>query len=260
MNAVLAQWMLVGLSAATPPGSELQSYVYQPAFALDKVLRLPASPYCPQPGDIILAANNDIRSVIGHILAGSGYPNHSMIVFARPDGTLAILEAGPHGALKEGVSIVELWPHLCKYEAAGRLWVRARTTPLTAEESARLTEFVYLQAGKKFPKFRVYAQVTPLRSKIPLAAALRGRPDYDKSAYFCSELVMNACCYAGLIDADHARPSATYPRDIFYGRTRNLFVNRSLKEMNCGWAPPARWTQSPVLMQTEPAAPIKIAR
>jgi len=214
MNTLLAPWMLVGLTLANPPATEVHSYVYQPAFELDERLRLPARPYRPQPGDIIMAANNDIRSVIGHILAGSGYPNHSMIVFARPDGTLAILEAGPHGALKEGVSIVEMWPHVRKYEAVGRVWVRARKIPLTAEESARLTEFVYMQAGKKFPKFRVYAQVTPLRSKMPLTAALRGRPDYDKPGYFCSELVMNACSYVGLIDAELARPTATYPRDI----------------------------------------------
>ena len=74
-------------------------YLYQPAYAIDHYLRLPAEPYTPQPGDIFLAVTPDFIMRWGHRLAGAGDPHHSGIIFGRPDGSLAVLEAGPFNTI-----------------------------------------------------------------------------------------------------------------------------------------------------------------
>ena len=46
---------------------------------------------------------------------------------------------------------------------------------------------------------------------------------------------------AGLLDPERTRPSATYPCDLFFGRSYNPFIDKHL-DVNAGWHPPARWT------------------
>ena len=41
-----------------------------------------------------------------------------------------------------------------------------------------------------------------------------------------------------------ARPSATYPSDLFWGSSYNLYLNGHLGELEQGWHPPARWLPS----------------
>jgi hypothetical protein len=66
------------------------------------------------------------------------------------------------------------------------------------------------------------------------------KPHGDRRRYFCSELVMDACVGAGLVDNNRARPAATYPRDLFFGRSTNPFLDATL-EINDSWLPAARW-------------------
>src|SRR5687767_13119815 len=77
----------------------IASYVYQPSYSMDKVLRCPAEPYLPQPGDIMLATDNNLFWKITHDLALAFEPHNSAIFFARPDGALGLLEAGPNDTL-----------------------------------------------------------------------------------------------------------------------------------------------------------------
>src|SRR4051794_19073079 len=72
------------------------SFLYQPAYCIEDVILGPARPYTPQPGDIMLATDNNVFWTITHILGGTGHPHHSGIVFARPDGSMAVLEGGPY--------------------------------------------------------------------------------------------------------------------------------------------------------------------
>src|SRR5262245_57248850 len=188
MNPLLVLCCAPVLALGAPPAApsaEPDSYLYQPAAKLDHVLRGPPVAYVPQPGDIVLAAANNLLSHIGHIAAGTGFPNHSAIIFARTDGSLAILEAGPHGRLRDGMTINDLMPELVSYESEGRLWIRRRKVPLTPEESARLTEFAYKEEGKRFAVVRIYLQPTPLRSRMPLLTPFVGKSDPDKQSYFC---------------------------------------------------------------------------
>src|SRR5437763_10220339 len=114
----------------------LGSYLYQPAFSIDHALRAPAEPYVPQPGDIMLRLDNSVFWRVTHYMAFAFDPNGSGIVFARPDGSMAILEAGPSDTMWVGTP--DLLPHLKEY-AEHKVWIRRRCVPLTCEQSAQLT-------------------------------------------------------------------------------------------------------------------------
>jgi hypothetical protein len=209
---------------------------------VDHALRGPARPYIPQPGDIVLSADGSTFWQLMHNLAGTGEPTHSMIVFALPDGSPGILEGGPHDTLK--CRTLEALPHMLSYEEEGRVWVRRRAVPLTAEESARLTEFALATDHRRFALGKLVQQLTPLRTRGPVRTAFVGKPHgLARSSYFCSELVVEACVYAGLLDGCTSRPNATYPRDIFRDQSLNPFLNAHLK-LAPAWDPPARWTSA----------------
>ncbi len=225
------------------------SYLYQPAYCLDEVLRGPTTPYVPQPGDIMLATDKKIFWKITHNLAGTGHPHHSGVVFARPDGSLAVLEAGPHDTVR--INNLDWYPHFCLYEQKGRIWIRQRKTPLTPEQSACLTAFALAQEGKFFSLGRLLKQVTIFRSRGPLRTEFMGQPHGpDRRSYYCSELAMEALVAAGAIDAKTARPAATYPRDIFFDSSTNPYLNKHLNLSGC-WYPPARFTSCPSECTTE---------
>ncbi len=252
MESVLWLCSLLGSSVPTAgPISCAQSYLYQPSFCLDYELRGPVRPYCPQPGDIFLSTERDFAARFGHKLAHSGAPHHSGIVVARADGRMALLEGGPHRTLF--IRIVDLNGNLAAYGEHNRIWIRPRCLPLTAEESCRLTAFAAAVDGKPFAVLRLLGQVTPLRCRGPFTASwckscaadfcADGSHQGLKNAYFCSELVTEACVAAGLFDPATTRPVATYPRDLFFGRSRNPYVDQHL-DMSA-WEPPARWTICP---------------
>src|SRR4051794_19303681 len=103
------------------------SFLYRPAYCLDDVLRLPAEPYQPQPGDLFLATTASRLMRLGHRLAGAASPHHSGIVFRRPDGQLDILEAGPFNEVV--VRAEEALFHLRAYDQQGLVFIRRRRVP-----------------------------------------------------------------------------------------------------------------------------------
>jgi hypothetical protein len=236
---LLTACLLGGNGGAAPAGS----YLYQPAYCLDEALRLPAEEYHPQPGDILLCTDKLWFWHVTFILAFAGHPHHSGIVFRKPDGTLGLLEAGPHDTLD--CEILDVLPHLKSYDEEGPVWVRRRRVPLTEEQSARLTEWAIRQDGKRFALVRLGGQLTPFRCRGPLRTRFLARPHGDRRSYFCSELLMESCVAAGLLDPNTTRPAATYPRDVFFDRSLNPYINKHLKLDPC-WYPPARWTDCPV--------------
>jgi hypothetical protein len=218
--------------------TEFFGYLGQPAYCVDYLIRCPVQPYLPQPGDIVLTGDRSPFWTIGFALAGSGQPHHSAIVIALPDGQLAMAESGPHDEICFGIS--ELMSNLCQYEQEGRVWIRRRCVPLTPDQSNRLTAFALAQGGKRFALIRMGAQLTPFRSRGLFRTCFIGRPHGERRSYFCSEFVLEACVYAGLLDSATTRPAATYPRDIFFDRSANPYLNRHL-DLSPGWYPPARW-------------------
>lgn len=229
-----------------PAAPQIGSYLYQPTYVIDRELRGPARAYQIQPGDIVFAADGKLFWKITHHMAGTGNPTHSAIAFRRPDGTMAILEAGPHDT--RFVRTLDALPHLQSYEVEGRVWIRARAVPLTKEQSDRLTEFALLQDGKPFATKRLGQQIPPFmiifpRARGPLRTSWFADKPHgpDRESFFCSELVMESLAYTGLVDYETTRPTATYPRDIFKDRSLNPYLNRHLNLAPC-WDPPARWT------------------
>jgi hypothetical protein len=252
--------MLPLLFAALCAGAEPDncgSYLYQPAYCIDEVLRGPARPYCPQPGDIMLATDWKLFWKVTHNLAWTGHPHHSGVVFQRPDGSMAILEGGPYNTLRERV--LDCPQHLRNYEQDPQIvWIRQRKVPLTPEQSACLTEFCMKQDGKKFAFWRMTGQMTHLMTRGPVRTYFIGKPHgADRRGYYCSEMVTEAIVYAGLVNPADARPSATYPRELFMDHSCNPFLNSHFKLCDC-WYPPARFTACPktdiVGLPPQPAA------
>jgi hypothetical protein len=238
---VLSLWCLGWLPAAAP-GPE-HSYLCQPAYSLDKLLRGPTEPYVPRPGDIFLATDHERWACVGHWCAGGAGVHHSGIMFQRSDGRMALIEAGPFNSIK--VETMDPFEHMHEHVQAGDcVWIRRRCTPLTPEESARLTAFVEAQDGKPFACLRLAAQLSPFRSRGPVRTYFVGKPHGERRSYFCSELVTESLVAAGLLDPTTARPCCTYPRDLFFGRSFNLYLNRHL-HLEEGWYPPARWLECP---------------
>jgi hypothetical protein len=242
MLAVLTSVVITASLPASPADGACGSFLFQPAFCIDEVLRGPAEPYLPHPGDIMLRLDGSVFWRVTHYLALAFDPNGSAIVFARPDGSLAILEAGPNDTM--WVRTLDCLPHLQEYAEEGKVWLRKRRVPLTPDQSCRLTEFALANDGKIFALQRLGVQLTPFRTRGPLRTYFVGKPRGSRLSYFCSELVCEACVAAGLLDPERTRPSATYPHDLFYGTSLNLFINRHL-DVNAGWYPPARWTPYP---------------
>lgn len=225
-----------------PEPCGIGSFLYQPAYCMKDVLYCPAVAYLPQPGDIMLATDDSRFWALTHNLALAFQPHNSAIVVARPDGSLALLEAGPNDTL--WCETLPLLPHLKEYEDKGPVWIRKRRTPLTPEQCACLTDFAMRQEGKRFALIRLGGQLTPLRSRGPIRTWVLGKPNGDRRSYFCSELVTEACVAAGLVNPRTARPAATYPRDLFYDKSLNPYLRLHFDLSGC-WEPPARWTSCP---------------
>jgi hypothetical protein len=237
MNATILGLLASCLLGGGPlPGSCL----YQPAYCRENVLIGPAEPYVPQAGDIFLATDRAVWCRLGHLACGGRGVHHSGIVFAMPDGRLALIEAGPFN--KKQIEVMDPFAHMGQHIALGDIvWVRRRRVPLTPEQSARLTAFLTPQIGKRFALWRMLAQVTPLKSRGWLRTPFLGKPHGpNRVSYFCSEMVTESLVAAGLFDACTSRPSAMYPRDLFYGRSFVPYIDRHL-DMDGGWYPPARW-------------------
>ncbi len=216
------------------------SYLYQPAFSIDYSLRQPAEPYIPQPGDIFIGTDNSFLAKCGHWLAFAWAPQHSGIVFAGRDGRPMLLEGGPKNTLHCGM--VELIPELTDYAAHDRVWIRRRCVPLTPEQSAALTDFAQSMDGRRFGLMHMLAQLTPFRCRGPWRTNYLGKSNPEGN-YYCSELVFEACIAAGLLDASTTRPGASFPRDLFFGHSRNRYINAHLDMSH--WLAPARWTPCP---------------
>jgi hypothetical protein len=222
-----------------PDAESACGYLYEPAFCMDECLHGQPRPCTFQEGDLMLATEDQFFFTATHAMAFAFHPHHSGIFFKKPDGSIALLEAGASHTL--WIRCLDSCSQMCHYESHGRAWIRRRRVPLTPEQSACLTEFCMHQDGKRFALQRLGVQLTVFRDRGPLRTCVMGGPHGpERRTYYCAELVMEALVAAGLADQDTTRPSATYPRDIFFGRSFNPWIDRHL-DLNSDWDAPARW-------------------
>lgn len=228
------------LPPVTAPADAPYGYTYAPARDLDLVARYPACRYDPQPGDVVLMSDTNALWTALYALALTGAPGHIGLVVTLPDGRLGIHEAGFNESLWTRAAPLDY--RLNHYP--GKVWVRRRLTPLTPAQDARLTEFVCLTENTRYNLHLAKLQLTPFSPRGPLRTHLLARPRGPERPMICSEAVLEALVYAGAIDGTTARPAATYPRDLFFDRALNPYINRH-PPLAGGWEAPALWT--PVL-------------
>ena len=89
------------------------------------------------------------------------------------------------------------------------------------------------------------AESAPVESSDPPRG--HGEMILDRDSYFCSDLICEALVYSDLMNARTSRPSATFPRDLFFGDSWNPYLHFTLPKMNESWDAPARWTGSPIV-------------
>jgi hypothetical protein len=217
-----------------PPGVGL---VYEPAYCLEKHFHGTAGPYVPQAGDLVFFVSDTLFWPALYALAFTGEPYHVGTVVQTPDGSFAVLEAGPPEAAQT-VQISPLPQRLQDY--SGRIFIRRRAVALTPEQSEALAGFADRQEGKPYAFMRFLLQGTPIRCRGPLRTEYLGMSRGEPSTYFCSELAMEALVSAGLVDACTARPRATNMQDMFYDRSENPYINQTLRLHRC-WNPPQQW-------------------
>lgn len=211
--------------------------VHEPAYTRDPDLCGPTAPYVPQAGDLVLVVSDHPVWWLLFTIALTCEPYHVGIVVQHPCGGFGLLEAGPPDVSPK-IRITPLAERLA--EDPGRVFIRRRCTPLTAEQSDALTGFALRQEGKPYAYIRFLLQGTPIRTRGPIRTHHIGKSRGEPCTYFCSELVMEALVSACLVDAATARPSATTPADLFFDESTNPWINQHLKLYPC-WCPPQRW-------------------
>ena len=218
-------------------------FLDKPTYSIKRIRRGPSQEYTPQAGDILLYSDPDIFWATMYFMAGTGAPGHAGLVARNLDGTMSVLEAGYNESL--WVRFVPLDQRLKDYP--GTIWVRSRLTPISPEADLRLTEFAHLVDCRRYSAVRLLSQLTPFRARGPLRTIWFGKPRGIRNDYICSEAVLEGLVYAGLLDAKTTRPSATYPRDMFFDHSMNPYINRHLK-LQCSWQVPALWQPTPAPM------------
>jgi hypothetical protein len=196
--------------------------------------------YDPKPGDVINMSDPTLSSRVLYALALTAAPGHIGIVIRMPDGRLGILEAGFNGSLT--TRYVPLDYRLSHYP--GSVWVRRKKWPLTPEQDARLTEFAIRVDSTRYNVVAAKLQLTPFRHRGPIRTLFMGQSKGPDHPLFCSEAVIESLIYSGVITPTFARPSATFPRDLFFDHSLNPFVNRH-PPLAEGWDIPALWTPVP---------------
>lgn len=178
-------------------------------------------PYEPREGDLVFYDDHNPVWLALFSLADTGPPLHMGIVVKKPDGTMAVLEAGPDDTL--WVRVLDLGSRLRQFrrDFHGTITIRRCKVTLSPALSAALTHFALAQQGKRYAALRLLAQGTPLRARGRFEPWL-ARTRLDRDAWICSELAVAAGTVAGLFDPQRVRANATYPRDLVDNRRHDL--------------------------------------
>ena len=75
---VVPAWLLLfsALARAQAVEHKIDSYLYEPSYQLDNLVRGQARAYVPQPGDVLLATDVNWFWSLTHNIAGAGEPHN----------------------------------------------------------------------------------------------------------------------------------------------------------------------------------------
>src|SRR5438105_6267521 len=112
-------------------------------------------PYEPREGDLIFYDDHSKVWTALFKIAGTGPPLHMGIVVRKPNGRLAVLEAGPDDTV--WVDLRDLVPRLHQFtnDYSGDITIRRAREPLDRFQSAALTHFAMAQNGKRYAVVRL---------------------------------------------------------------------------------------------------------
>jgi hypothetical protein len=245
MNLVLlALGCMVGPPAGEATPEAPFGWLHLPAFTVDELPRPPLIVYGPQPGDVLFFDDHDPLWQFGFNLARAGRPMHTGMVIRMPDGQLGSLEAGYDDTVR--VRVVPLAWRLHTFSQIGTIWVRRRQVPLTPDQDRELTAFGMAATHHLFAVHRLLFQVTPITARGRWRTKYLGKPKGLRGSFMCSELVIEALVHVGLMDAETARPSATFTCDLFFDASRNPYLNQHCK-LAPAWEAPQMWWPRPDL-------------
>ena len=230
--------LVTAMSADAAPEVAL-GQLASPRPSLHYDVRGPLTDYRPAPGDVVISASNKLRTQVFYRLSLVGIPSHVGIVVRMPDGKLGVFESGGGG--EHHTRTTPLDGRFARTTDKA-IWIRKPKVAPTAEQERRLNEFAALNEGKGFTRRRAIELVPaiPTGPRGPIRTFFLGKPVGFRDEYFCTENVLEALVYSGLIDAETARPTATSPRDLQLDRGTNLYI-RLHPPLACGWYPPALW-------------------
>jgi len=228
------------LAADADPVDQLPfGLLAQPRASLHYDVQGPLTDYRPAPGDIVMSTSDLLRTKIFYRLALVGVPSHVGIVVRMPDGRLGVFESGGGGEHHTRTTAIEDRFYRGKDKA---IWIRKPKVPLTDEQERRLNEYAALNEGKGYTRWRAIELMpaVPTGPRGPIRTFFRGKPVGFREEYFCTENVLEGLIYAGKLDGETIRPTATSPRDLQLDRSTNLYI-RLHPPLACGWYPPALW-------------------
>lgn len=230
---------LLAANPHLPPGTVEYPYgaISDQTYSLEEKHHGATTCYHPEVGDLIISSEDNLFWKVCYTVALTGRPCHAGIVVQICDGRLGVLEGGYSKTPRTRVLELSEW----RRQFQGVSWIRKRRTPITQEQSRRLTEFAYLVADQPFNLAKLAGQMTPLRARGPIRTYFMGKPRGPGHGYFCAELVMEALVYSGLQPAATTRPAATYPRDMFFDSSMNPYINKHLR-LERDWQAPRWWT------------------
>ena len=197
----------------------------------------------PTVGDVLFSVTENRKISFLYRVVLVGLPTHAGIVVRLPDGRLGVLEAGGGGELRTRTTPLDV--RLARIGDRS-LWIRRRSVALTTEQERKLNVFAALSENTGYSKVRAFdlAWFSLHGPRGPIRTFFDGEPQGIRADSVCSEIVVEALAYAGIIDSATARPSATTPRDLFLDRSPNLYIRRH-PPLACGWFAPALWIPEP---------------
>ena len=232
-------WIVLATACSADASPQPFGSLAEPRSSLHFDIRGPLTEYRPAPGDIVLSTSNKLRTSIVYRAVLVGIPSHAGIVVRMPDGRLGVFEAGGGGEYHTRTTPLDAR----FFRGADKaIWIRKLKTPLTADQETRLNEFAALNENKGYTRWRAIELMpaVPTGPRGPIRTFFLGKPVGFRDEYFCTENVLEGLVYAGKLDADTTRPTATSPRDLMLDRSTNLYIRRH-PPLACGWDPPALW-------------------